>query len=57
MILCLHIGNTHVVGGVFDGQDLKVEFRRTSHARISADEFGLFLRGVLLSNEIFQLFV
>jgi type III pantothenate kinase len=52
MILCLHIGNTHVVGGVFDGQDLKLEFRRTSHARISADEFGLFLRGVLLSNEI-----
>jgi type III pantothenate kinase len=52
MILCLHIGNTHVVGGVFDGQDLKLEFRRTSHARISADEFGLFLRGVLLSNDI-----
>ena len=52
MILCLHIGNTHVVGGVFNGQELKLEFRRTSHARISADEFGLFLRGVLLSKEI-----
>ncbi|WP_319523531.1 type III pantothenate kinase [Breoghania sp.] len=52
MILCLHIGNTHVVGGVFDGQALQFDFRRTSHARISADEFGLFLRGVLLSNEI-----
>lgn len=52
MILCLHIGNTHVVGGVFDGQDLKLEFRRTSHARMSADEFGLFLRGVLLANDI-----
>ena len=52
MILCLHIGNTHVVGAVFDGQDLKLEFRRTSHARISTDEFGLFLRGVLLSSEI-----
>lgn len=52
MILCLHIGNTHFVGGVFDGQDLKLEFRRTSNTRISADEFGLFLRGILLSNEI-----
>lgn len=52
MILCLHIGNTHVVGGVFEGQDLKLEFRRTSHARISADEFGLFLRGVLLADDV-----
>lgn len=52
MILCLHIGNTHFVGGVFDGPDLKLEFRRTSSTRISVDEFGLFLRGVLLSNEI-----
>ena len=52
MILCLHIGNTHVVGGVFDGQDFKTEFRQTSHARMSTDEFGLFLRGVLLASDI-----
>ncbi len=52
MVLCLHIGNTHVVGGVFDAQDLKFKFRRTSHARISADEYGLFLRGVLLANDM-----
>jgi type III pantothenate kinase len=52
MILCIHIGNTHVVGGVFDGRELKLDFRRTSHPRISADEFGLFLRGVLLSHDI-----
>ena len=52
MILCLHIGNTHVAGGVFDGDNLEVEFRRTADARISADEFGLFLRGVLLTHEI-----
>ena len=52
MILCIHIGNAHVVGGVFDGQQCKLEFRRTAHPRTSADEFGLFLRGVLSSNEI-----
>lgn len=52
MILCMHIGNTQVSGGVFEGGELKVDFRRTSDARISSDEFGLFLRGVLLSNQI-----
>ena len=52
MILCLHIGNTHVLGGVFDGPDLVLKFRKTSHPRISADEFGLFLRGVLQSNDV-----
>ncbi len=52
MILCLHIGNTHLAGGVFDGSDLRVDFRRTSNTRISADEFGLFLRSILLNHEI-----
>ncbi len=52
MILCLHVGNTHMTGGVFNGQDLALTFRKTSHPRISTDEFGLFLRGVLQSNDI-----
>lgn len=52
MILCLDIGNTHVTGGVFDGPELKLDFRKASRPLISADEFGLFLRGVLQSNEV-----
>jgi len=52
MIVCLQIGNTHVTGGVFDGSDPVLDFRRAVHPWISADEFGLFLRGVLQSNEI-----
>jgi type III pantothenate kinase len=52
MIVCLQIGNTHVTGGVFDGPNLKIDFCSAVHPRISADEFGLFLRGVLQSNDI-----
>ena len=52
MILCIHIGNAHVVGGVFDDRQCQLEFRRTAHPRTSADEFGLFLHGVLSSSGI-----
>lgn len=52
MIVCLQIGNTHVTGGVFDGPDLALDFRKTTQPRISADEFGLFLRNVLLANDM-----
>ncbi|GAB6908112.1 Type III pantothenate kinase [Desulfosarcina cetonica] len=52
MILCLNIGNTNMTGGVFDGPELRLDFRRAAHPRISGDEFGLFLRGVLKSNAI-----
>jgi type III pantothenate kinase len=52
MILCLQIGNTHVAGGVFEGEDPVLDFRRTVHPWISADEFGLFLLGVLQANGI-----
>ncbi|BBO91578.1 type III pantothenate kinase [Desulfosarcina ovata] len=52
MILCLNIGNTNMTGGVFDGPSLKLDFRRSSRPRISVDEFGLFLLGVLHSNAI-----
>src|SRR5262245_50728791 len=52
MILCLDVGNTTIHGGVFDGDDLKIQFRRTSELRSSSDELGLFLRGVLRENEV-----
>jgi type III pantothenate kinase len=52
MILCLQIGNTHAAGGVFEGEVQVLDFRRTVHPWISADEFGLFLQGVLQSNGI-----
>lgn len=50
MILSLDVGNTTIHGGVFDGDQLKMQFRRTSEFRASSDELGVFLRSVLREN-------
>ena len=52
MILSLDVGNTTIHGGVFDGEQLKIQFRRTSNAQSSSDETGVFLRSVLRENGI-----
>jgi len=52
MILSLDVGNTTIHGGVFDGDQLKMQFRRTSEFRASSDELGVFLRSVLRENNI-----
>ncbi len=52
MILSLDVGNTTIHGGVFDGDVLKAQFRRTSEFRASSDELGIFLRSVLRENDI-----
>lgn len=52
MILSLDVGNTTIHGGVFEGDQLRAQFRRTSEFRASSDELGVFLRSVLRENEI-----
>lgn len=52
MILSLDVGNTTIHGGVFDGENLKAQFRRTSEFRASSDELGIFLRTVLKENDV-----
>ena len=52
MLLCLDIGNSQVFGGVFDNEDLKVQFRRTSQLNSSSDELGVFFRSVLRENDV-----
>ena len=52
MILCLDVGNSQIYGGVFLGQELKLQFRRNSRTGASSDEYGLFLRAVLRENDI-----
>lgn len=52
MLLCLDIGNTHIVGGVFDGEELKLRFRYATHQIGTADQFGIFLRDLLRENNI-----
>lgn len=52
MILVLDIGNSHIFGGVFDGDQLRLQFRRASRAESTSDEQGLFLRQVLRENGV-----
>lgn len=52
MMLCLDIGNSHIFGGVFDGEDLRLTFRKASKSGASSDEYGLFFRSVLRENGI-----
>ena len=52
MILCLDVGNTQIVGGVFDGDSLEVQIRVTSTAKPSSDELGIFIRSALRENGI-----
>lgn len=52
MILALDVGNSQIFGGVFDKDDLKLSFRKTSKLGSSSDETGVFLRSVLRENGI-----
>ncbi len=52
MLLCLDIGNSQIFGGVFVGDELKTQFRRTSQLRSSSDELGVFFRSVLRENGV-----
>ena len=52
MLLTLDVGNSQILGGVFDGETLKLTFRRTSTIRASSDEFGTYFRVTLRENGI-----
>jgi type III pantothenate kinase len=52
MLLCIDVGNSQIFGGVYDGEDLRATFRRTSNVRASSDEFGTFFRVVLRENGV-----
>jgi type III pantothenate kinase len=52
MILCLDVGNSQLYCGVYDGDTLRCQFRRTSAARASSDELGVFLLAALRENGV-----
>ena len=52
MILCLDVGNSQIHGGVFNGEKLELQFRRTTRHGSTSDEFGVFLRSVLKENHL-----
>jgi type III pantothenate kinase len=51
MMLCLDVGNSHIYGGVFDGDAINLRFRHPSKESTS-DELGLFLKQVLRENNV-----
>ena len=52
MLLCLDVGNTQIYGGLYQHDQLKVQFRRTSQLRSSSDQLGVFFRAVLRENDV-----
>ncbi|HEY4302131.1 MAG TPA: type III pantothenate kinase [Candidatus Didemnitutus sp.] len=50
MILCLDVGNTQIHGGVFSGEGLRLQFRKSTHPIGSSDELGVFFLNVLREN-------
>lgn len=47
MLLCLDVGNSQIHGGVFDGERLCCQFRKSTHPLGSSDELGIFFVTVL----------
>ena len=43
MLLCLDVGNTHILGGIFDEERLVARFRYATHLVGTADQFCIFL--------------
>ena len=52
MLLCLDMGNTHILGGVFDQNKLVARFRYATHLIGTADQFGIFLLAILSANQL-----
>lgn len=52
MFLCLDIGNSHLCGGVFDKDELLLQFRYDTKKIGTSDELGVFIRSVLRENNI-----
>lgn len=47
MLLCIDVGNTNIVIGLFDGEELVESFRIATDARTTADELALKFQGLL----------
>lgn len=52
MLLALDVGNSQIHGGVFTGDTLTCQFRKTTQPIGSSDELGVFLRAVLRENDV-----
>ena len=50
MLLTVDVGNTTIQCGLFEGEKLALQFRRSTNPKLSSDELGLFFRDVLALN-------
>ncbi len=50
MMLCIDVGNSHIFGGVLDGEEIRLRFRQTSKV-CTSDELGIFLKMALRENQ------
>lgn len=50
MNLCLDVGNSHICGGLFEGDALRFRFRWITQRGASSDELGVFFRQVVREN-------
>jgi len=47
MLLCLDVGNSQIFAGLFDNQNLVLNFRYDSQHRFTSDQFGVFIKSLL----------
>ncbi len=52
MILAIDVGNTNLVCGVYDGEDLVVSYRAATHQEYTEDEYGLEFCYLLKFNDV-----
>jgi len=50
MLLCLDIGNSQLHAGLFEGDTLRLQFRKSTSPLGSSDEFGVFFASVIREN-------
>lgn len=52
MILCIDAGNTQLFGGIYSNNQIILRFRKRTGEGSSSDEIGIFLKNVLIANEL-----
>ncbi len=52
MLITIDVGNTNIIVGVFDGDEIKATFRMTTKMPRTSDEYGMLLLNLLEQNKI-----
>lgn len=52
MLLCLDVGNTHILGGVYADDQLVTRFRYATPLIGTSDQFGIFLTNILQAKQL-----